>query len=131
VELTDEIRRAVWAEECQRLGGHDIDDSGAFLWSAAAGPGVQHLADNEEKIPHLVCRRCGRVWLVVPLEGLDYDDAERALYGLLQGDTELARRIVRHRSRREARRAERERGEGDPGAGDERDLRRRGDGHRE
>jgi hypothetical protein len=115
VEITDEIRRAVWAEECQRIGGHDIDDRAAFSWSAGTGQAGQRLADTDEQLPHLVCRRCGRTWLVVPLEGVDYDDAERALYALLQGDTQLAKRIVRHRSRRERRRAERERGEGDPG----------------
>jgi hypothetical protein len=125
IEVTDEIRRAVWAEECQRIGGHDIDTGAAFAWSAAysaqsvasqaTGQAVQNLADTDEQLPHLACRRCGRTWLVVPLEGIDYDDAERALYALLQGDSQLAKRIVRHRSRRERRRAERERGEGDPG----------------
>lgn len=125
MELTDEIRRAVWAEECERLGGHDIDVGAAFVWSAAYSPeattsqataqAVQSLADDEDKLPHLKCRRCGRAWLVMPIEAVDYDDAERAVYGLLQGDTELARRIVRTRTRRERRRAERERGEGDPG----------------
>lgn len=124
MELTDEVRRAVRAEECERLGGHDIDTGAAFAWSAAysmqsvasqPAQAVQNLADTDEQLPHLVCRRCGRTWLVVPLEGADYDDAERALYGLLRGDTELARRIVRTRTRRQRRAAEKARGEGDPG----------------
>ena len=115
MELTDEIRRAVWVEQCQRLGGHDVDVADAFPWSAATGQAVQNLAAAEEQIPNIRCRRCGRTWLVVPIEGVDYDDAERALYALLQGDTPLAKRIVRHRSRRERKRLERERGEGDPG----------------
>lgn len=114
MEITDEIRRVVRAEECQRLGGHDIDAGPAFTWTGIERP-VQNLADDQETLPHLLCRRCGRTWLVVPLEGADYDDAERALYGLLQGDTELARRIVRTRTRRQRRAAEKARGEGDPG----------------
>lgn len=124
MEITDALRAAVRAAECERLGGHDIDTSAAFAWSAAysaqsvpsqASQAVQNLDDTAEQLPHLTCRRCGRVWLVVPLEGTDYDDAERALYGVLQGGSDLARRIVRTRTARQRRAADTARGEGDPG----------------
>lgn len=52
VELTDEIRRAVAAEQCTTLG-HDLDP---VLVMLSAEPVL------------LVCSRCGRTWPVGPAE---------------------------------------------------------------
>jgi hypothetical protein len=100
MEVTEEIRRAVYEQECAE-DGHQLHMLNAVT---STDPERAHLkSPDENRLPYISCRRCGRVWIVMPVEGWTYDDAERALYGRLRADDELARRIVRQRGARERR----------------------------
>lgn len=100
IEITDEIRRAVYAADCDRLG-HQISIREAVRVDQRGRSGVTS-ADNL-KLPHLICARCEQVWIVLPAEAATYEDGERIAYGQLRADAELSRRIVRQRGQREER----------------------------
>lgn len=98
MEITEEVRRAVYAQDCA-LFGHQIDQAHAV--TSRNGPATVGSSDPT-KLPHLTCRRCRRVWLVVPGEGWDYEAAEADLYGVLRPDSGLARQITRNLAKRSA-----------------------------
>lgn len=105
MEITEEMRRAVYVADCDRLG-HQFELTAMHIFQPESGG--MRLAEGDEQLPHITCRRCPKVWLVVPVEGWDYDDAERQLYGMLRADVAVAQDIVRKRGRRDERRRARD-----------------------
>lgn len=97
-EITDDIRRRVYRDDCERLG-HQINFSSAQTTeNRDDGRPAQTVGSSDPlKLPHITCTRCGRAWIVVPDGGLDYIDAERLLYGMLRADADVALQIVRNR----------------------------------
>lgn len=71
INVTPEMRQAVYAEDCLNKG-HSIKAETALYFTN----GMMTLQNIEGLIPHLNCERCGKVWLVVETPGADYTDAE-------------------------------------------------------
>lgn len=69
IEITPQLRQAVLDSECERRG-HVLNTKNALAWddnnAQVIGPG--------EQVPHLLCDRCARTWLVLEESGTDYDD---------------------------------------------------------
>lgn len=80
MEVTEEMRAAVLAAECERYG-HIIDINEAISDDPTVYPEehtVTIRAREDDTIPHLKCQRCPTVWLII--EGVHgYDAAEEAL----------------------------------------------------
>lgn len=73
MDVTEEMRAAVYTADCDRLG-HIPDISQAI----SNDPGVNMIrirAEDPSMLPHISCRRCGRVWLIAEESGQGYDDA--------------------------------------------------------
>lgn len=102
MEITDEMRRAVHEDDCAR-SGHQIETGGLFQPGALDADRMRLGSPDELKLPHITCARCGRFWIVLPANGRNYDDAERAVYGVMRGDSSLGREIIRNRALRKAR----------------------------
>lgn len=77
IQVTEEMRQAVYAADCARLG-HQFDMSTA-AGVADYGPGEtmppMDVRGPDGRHPYLSCRRCTSVWLVVSDPGVTYDDA--------------------------------------------------------
>lgn len=68
MDVTDEMRMAVYAADCEATG-HDIDNVNTLLrMSDLAGP-------DDDTLPHLTCNRCRQVWVLAADPGADYPDA--------------------------------------------------------
>jgi hypothetical protein len=94
IELTDEMRKAVLDEICLR-DGHTVDLTNLLgSNSSMVGP--------EGQLPHIVCSRCKRVWLVVETPALDYETAEENAVTQLASETPFRKRIEELRDRRKA-----------------------------
>jgi len=81
VEISDEQRAAVLAELCAQLG-HDLDITEAIRNDRSIGDPDQLTMNvrgkDDDTVPHLRCKRCPKVWLIMP--GVDgYDAAEDEL----------------------------------------------------
>lgn len=76
MEITEEMRRAVYAQDCAQYG-HVPDYSNLAV-------GTEPRALNDQQLPHVVCRRCQLVWVMMPIEGSNYDDAATKLRGKLK-----------------------------------------------
>lgn len=76
VTVTDEMRRAVYDEDCRRYG-HIISYDNALQFDE--GTDGARIAGHDGRQPHISCRRCGRVWLIVEEPGNDYGSAALAL----------------------------------------------------
>lgn len=98
MEITPEIRQAVLDAECLAKG-HEVNVYEAIRPSGPTIAG-EIASDDDLKLPSMSCNRCGRTWVVVPIEGTDYDDAERRLYTLLNPASRIAQDLVRQRSMR-------------------------------
>lgn len=96
MEITDEVRRAVLAGECQR-SGHVMDISEAFSNDPnIPGDATTNVrAHTPGKLPHLFCQRCGCVWLVLDA-GHDYDDAVDRLKTRLKDPNSVRPREPEH-----------------------------------
>lgn len=85
VDVTDEMRRAVYDADCDRRG-HVPDISQLISNDPTVFPDentIRIRAEDPDTVPHLFCKRCGKVWLVVD-PAVDYDAAEVALNDKLQ-----------------------------------------------
>lgn len=87
-ELTDEIRQAVRDEDCARLG-HQFQLEN--MLRGPSGPPVE-VRGPDGQLPHLLCPRCGRVWLLVEEAGRGYQDADNRFRGRLRDDDPGKRR---------------------------------------
>lgn len=97
MQITPEIRQAVYDADCAELGHiYDFDN-------IMTNDAPEHSASDEAKMPFIKCYRCGRVWLIIPVTGTNYEEAERHLYGFLHANTDVARLIARLRGKRENR----------------------------
>lgn len=73
--ITPEIRQAVLDEECATRG-HILDFTHVSQTSGADRG--RRLEGSPDAMPHLICDRCGVVWIVAYRRpGRDYDQAER------------------------------------------------------
>lgn len=85
VEITDEMRAAVFAAECERRG-HVPDIDEAISNDPTVYPDentIRIRADTPGLIPHIRCRRCGHVWLIIDDPGQGYDHAVAKLQARL------------------------------------------------
>lgn len=81
IEVTEEMRRAVYAQDCKG-SGHLFDTASAvgvtdevLPENPSGAPTIVLRAPDPSQLPHLLCRRCGQVWLVLDEPGYGYDDA--------------------------------------------------------
>lgn len=83
-EVTEEMRRAVYAADCEALG--HIPDANTAIVAAgpARGGGGDVGGPDDETLPHMRCRRCGSVWLMWPERFDTYAAAVTAVRGLLK-----------------------------------------------
>lgn len=96
MEITDEIRAAVLAEQCATQG--HLLDTAQLIGSDPTTGGITVRAADPDVLAHVRCERCGHVWLVA-VEGATYAAAETALNAQLAPE--------RRRPLRAERRAER------------------------
>lgn len=76
IDVTDELRQAVYAADCE-ANGHLLSIR-ECISNDPDLPGLNTPAvrsEDPEKVPHLSCQRCGKVWLVIEDAGDGYDDA--------------------------------------------------------
>jgi hypothetical protein len=101
VDVTDEMRHAVYLADCERVGHQPNFLDATTVKYDDKGVVTQRIeAKDEFKFPHVKCARCGGAWIVFPVMGLDYEDAERKVYDHLNPDHDMARRIVSDRAQR-------------------------------
>jgi hypothetical protein len=104
IEVTEEMRRAVYALDCDAKG-HLVDFSNAVGLTAVPNanggsyPAQDVLGPNDETLPHLTCRRCGRVWLIVEDAGDNYPDAVARLQGKVLNPDDFKPRKKRRTAR--------------------------------
>lgn len=99
IEITDEMRKAVREEECA-LKGHDFNLNTAFRQDETVTSGFRSkVGGPDDKLPHLSCTRCERVWLIIEAAA-PYEEAETSLLGQLKTTTELAKDVRERKDRR-------------------------------
>ncbi|MBP2370212.1 hypothetical protein [Pseudonocardia parietis] len=99
ITVTPEMRRAVLAAECDRLG-HEYSVATAVHFDETGGARLVLANADPDKAPHLSCTRCERVWLVAEEGAADYPTAEQAMIGRLPADDTLRQRLAERRERR-------------------------------
>lgn len=105
MDVTPEMRQAVYDADCADKG-HQLDPYSGIKFNN----GRQSLESTDEfKLPHIVCTRCGHVWIIGPADGANYEDVERLLYLQLNPNRPMAKVITRFRAKRDER--------GNPGGG--------------
>lgn len=75
IEVTEEMRAAVYAADCERLG-HMINVQSAFSGVPVTGEtasATDLLGPDADKLPYISCFRCGNVWVVIPESAGSYD----------------------------------------------------------
>lgn len=80
--INQAVRRAVYLVTCEEQG-HDYDLGNLLRTGDTPNPNKQdsfpntevEAVDSDNKLPHLVCRRCGLVWILIDEPGFGYDDA--------------------------------------------------------
>lgn len=83
IEVTEEMRAAVYAADCERLGHmfnlntalRPVEASNLLSTTAEVG------GPNEDTIAHLSCNRCPKIWLVIEDPGENYADSVAKLKG--------------------------------------------------
>lgn len=106
IRVTPELRAAVYAADCKARGhiydvmvGYGATDDPDVIAGRPAGDGVS------DELPHLYCRRCQRVWLVLAdSPGVSYDDAEEKVTARLKAADPLVTRAKGVREQRIRRR---------------------------
>lgn len=99
MDVTPEMRQAVYEADCELLG-HSVDTRWAVEFTEQES-GVRPRA--KDRFPHIFCRRCRKTWIVLPIEGVGYEEAERRVYEHLKPTSELARLITRRLGKRSPR----------------------------
>lgn len=97
--VTPEMRQAVYDDDCKRLGH-------LFNVKVDAAPTADPnllRAWTDLEVPHVLCKRCQRVWLIVATApGKSYPDAEVEVQKALKPGDNFNDRITEIRDRREA-----------------------------
>jgi hypothetical protein len=76
VTVTDEMRRAVYDADCDALG--HVPDISQAISSDPIGRVTRIRSEDPDSLPHIFCRRCGKVWLILE-PAVSYDAAEANL----------------------------------------------------
>lgn len=72
--IDEATRAAVLAAECARLGHLHLFTN--VLFSGQNGGSTDTIgAQDPTQMPHIVCRRCAKVWIVIETSGTCYQDA--------------------------------------------------------
>lgn len=91
IEVTDEMRRAVYAADCEK-DGHLLSIRECISNDPEVHPDRNTptvRATDPERVPHLLCQRCRKVWLVIEDSGDGYDDAVRKMSERLKDPSAL------------------------------------------
>lgn len=72
IVITPETRQAVLDAECVSVG-HLLSFTNCLSREDRNG----RIRGPEGQMPHVVCDRCGHVWIVLARDGRDYAQAER------------------------------------------------------
>lgn len=92
MDVTDEMRAAVYTADCALLG-HIMDISQAISNDPHNNPGTNTptvRCEDPHKIPHMSCRRCSKVWLIIEQPGTDYVTALDNLNSQLLPEAQIA-----------------------------------------
>lgn len=86
IEITEEMRRAVYAADCARLGHmFNLRNAVGVVADTADGtPAADVRGPDADTLAHLYCDRCPKVWLLVEEPGEDYADAVASMRGRLK-----------------------------------------------
>lgn len=72
--IDEATRAAVLAAECAGKGHIHLFEN--MLGASQNGGSTDIIAaPDPSQMPHVVCRRCGKVWIVIETTGCCYDDA--------------------------------------------------------
>jgi hypothetical protein len=96
-EITPELRRAVYEADCEEMG-HQIDANP--IMRPIPGGGI--IPADSTVMPSVTCHRCKKFWIVIPISGANYLQAERQFYEMLKADGPLAKMITRLMAQRQA-----------------------------
>lgn len=77
IEVTDEMRQAVYEADCAAKGHMFVFDK---VFQTDGGVPVVSGPD-ESTLPYVRCQRCTKVWLLIDEPGNDYTDAVAKLRG--------------------------------------------------
>lgn len=105
IEVTDEMRAAVYAADCERFG-HQFQVSTVIRSAGEPNPNDPHgipkpeIAGPDGQLPYISCGRCTKVWLVMENEEDDYQVAVEHFREKLKnpGDAQTKRPPRRPRS---------------------------------
>lgn len=102
IEITDEMRKAVYAADCLAQG--HVFNFGSVVSSGAnnGNTTIDVQAPDPDEMPHLTCYRCGKVWLVMEEPGDGYDDAISLLKSRAKDPTQFKTREERRVDRGKA-----------------------------
>jgi hypothetical protein len=89
VELTDEIRAAVRAEQCAEEG-HQLDFT--TVLKRDKNNRYEVGSSDPNKLPHVTCRRCLQTWILVDESGATYDEADQKFRDRLRDEDPRKRR---------------------------------------
>lgn len=74
--VTDEMRRAVFREQCS-LEGHQLSLANVLSNTDPDGKQRTNIKGPAGQEPHLFCSRCSLTWIVVDSPGYSYNAALR------------------------------------------------------
>lgn len=80
-EITPEIRDAVHRLECQEQG-HDVTFGNMVRAGTGPEPNRMRVIGPAGQLPHVLCMRCGAVWMLIDEDGTEsygYDAAHQKL----------------------------------------------------
>lgn len=103
IEVTDEMRAAVYAADCTEQG-HQVSVQEAIRPDPDAPVGSYRMdvRGPDGEIAHLRCTRCGQVWLVIEEPAVDYAGAVSRLRARVKNPDEVVPKTRRSRTTRTA-----------------------------
>lgn len=100
MQISDEVRAAVLAEQCETQG-HDLVMNNVQTGAGQTGDRViMTVGCDGNRSPHVVCARCDRTWLVLEHGAIGYDAAEADLIERLGDDDPYAAELSARRTLR-------------------------------
>jgi hypothetical protein len=109
IEVTEEMRRAVYGADCKEHG-HIISIENLINNDNSLNPNenvssLGVVSKVEGTLPHVFCKRCHKVWLVIDEPGDSYDDVEEKVLNRLKTNDPGRKRLEQLKARRKERRA--------------------------